>query len=93
MVGIVASPTPTVPISGDSINVMAQEPSLSRCAQRGGGHPAGGAATDDDDAADALRRRGTHDGLLAPHRAMKSRCTGNAAARLRISALMPARAR
>ena len=45
--GIVASPTPTMPISSDSINSISTRP-FKKPGQRGRSHPAGGAAADDD---------------------------------------------
>ena len=53
--GIVASPTPTVPISSDSTSSIEKFGHLAHdLRHRSGGHPAGGAAADDDDLADAI---------------------------------------
>ena len=49
MCGMVASPTPTVPISSDSTSVI--ESCLRKAAERGGRHPASGSAAHDDDPA------------------------------------------
>ena len=48
MCGMVASPTPTVPISSDSTSVIGRT-RIAETAKRSSRHPAGGSAADDDD--------------------------------------------
>ena len=55
--GMVASPTPMVPMSGDSMTVMTQPDPGQGTRQDAGRHPAGGAAADDGDTPDALFSR------------------------------------
>jgi hypothetical protein len=63
MCGSVASPTPTMPISLDSIRRMRRFAGGRNRGEGGGRHPAGGATADDDDVernAHGVRRRRAH---------------------------------
>ena len=86
-VGIVASPTPTVPISSDSTSVI-RRAGLAEARQRRGAHPSGGSAADDHDLARSVIPPSCGYRLAKrprAHSSTRSRFVGSVRARLRLA--------